>query len=353
MRLRRLAAYTLLALVVALAAARLYGGPVALIVVAGRSMEPTMRFGDVALAVRGGFKPGDIVVWCTGPFSCVVHRLLEIRGETAITKGDANPVPDPPVPLRLVEYRVVAVIPRELVWTPIAVYLAYEAVTSFRRAPRELSLETVAVIVVGSYVAVTFTTPILAPTPGPESLNIGELIPRIDLVAVKVLRNGTVTLDYRYKEAAISSITFCTASTASLTMPCTAEIEGTRITVRIPTEIYRTAYMAGTTLINVRLEALLKPMGRLEAVYPIHVGWLKPALKLEGCNLTVYNPNPAPLELNVTIYMGRGSTVEKLVVGANETVNTRLPKGSWLVEVAYPKPGGKTSKWVKRVTGCG
>ncbi len=94
--------------------------PVALLIVTGHSMEPTLEPLDLLLAVSPSLKepePRDIVVWCTDSLRlhCTVHRLLEINETTIVTKGDndkTNPAPDPPVPRTMLVYVVAARIPR-------------------------------------------------------------------------------------------------------------------------------------------------------------------------------------------------------------------------------------------------
>lgn len=94
------------------------GLPLALLIVGGRSMEPTYMPGDLLVAVRAGprdVKPGDVVVWCTPSGSCTVHRLVKVNSTVIVTKGDnnaTNPAPDPPVPASWLKYRVVLHIPR-------------------------------------------------------------------------------------------------------------------------------------------------------------------------------------------------------------------------------------------------
>jgi len=69
---------------------------VPLVIVSG-SMEPTLEIGDLVL-VRLGV-PVDLPVGSVVAFrlnsTIVVHRLVGVEGERLVTKGDANPEPDP------------------------------------------------------------------------------------------------------------------------------------------------------------------------------------------------------------------------------------------------------------------
>jgi len=87
---------------------------VPLVIVSG-SMEPALEVGDLAL-VRLGV-PADLPVGSVVAFrlnsTIVVHRLVGVEGERLVTKGDANPEPDPfPVYRRSLLGVVVGRIPR-------------------------------------------------------------------------------------------------------------------------------------------------------------------------------------------------------------------------------------------------
>ena len=61
------------------------------------SMEPTFSTGDLILVKESkDFRVDDIVVYQTGSV-LVVHRIVELRDGTVITRGDANNVEDAPI----------------------------------------------------------------------------------------------------------------------------------------------------------------------------------------------------------------------------------------------------------------
>ena len=80
-------------------------------VVLSGSMEPTLHVNDLVIdAPADEYKPGDIVVYQAGG-ALVIHRLIESDGTTAVTKGDANNVPDEPFPVNHIKGKLVRVFP--------------------------------------------------------------------------------------------------------------------------------------------------------------------------------------------------------------------------------------------------
>ena len=81
--------------------------------VRGGSMAPLLRDGDrVRIARARLYLPGDVVAFRAGDGRIVAHRLLGYRlhhGRLAcVTRGDAIPAPDPPVPFGQLLGRVVS-----------------------------------------------------------------------------------------------------------------------------------------------------------------------------------------------------------------------------------------------------
>ena len=80
-------------------------------VVLSGSMEPTLAVNDLIFIQKTDeYQIGDIVVYQEGK-TLVVHRLIEIDGETVRTQGDANDTPDAPVGIASVRGRVTGRIP--------------------------------------------------------------------------------------------------------------------------------------------------------------------------------------------------------------------------------------------------
>ena len=88
--------------------------------VTGFSMLSALWPGDVLSISRvdwDAYRPGDILLF-TRNRRLFVHRLVEVKGETAVTRGDASMDPDPPIHASAVLGRVSAVERRGV---PIAV----------------------------------------------------------------------------------------------------------------------------------------------------------------------------------------------------------------------------------------
>jgi len=67
--------------------------------VKGRSMTPAINLGDMVITgpaggwLSGEIEPGTIVTYQQGS-STVTHRVIEVEGDSLITKGDASEDPD-------------------------------------------------------------------------------------------------------------------------------------------------------------------------------------------------------------------------------------------------------------------
>ena len=80
-------------------------------VVLSGSMEPTLSVGDLLIVREAeGYLVGDVVVYQSGGMA-IVHRILSIDGENAITQGDANNAPDEPIPVETISGRVTTAVP--------------------------------------------------------------------------------------------------------------------------------------------------------------------------------------------------------------------------------------------------
>jgi signal peptidase I len=277
-------------------------------------MEPTLHTGDLALCVRpgpGDLRPGAIVVWYTSPVAGVIHRLVEVRDGYVITKGDANPGPDPPVPLRDVKYRVAAVIPRSI-WAPLALALAGVAsawyrstiVRALREPPGEL---VVASWVLGLLLAVTLGLEFLVEVPvysePPEiprpSISLDRIVYGPPWLEARIL--------YTSQGVSIQGIHSCLAypSTApGAPSRCQAFVLGNstvlvRFTPAMGRELYRLARGPVSSII-VHLN-LSVTHGFVYGVYRLPLNWQGLALSLNDTRLAISNPNPISFNVSVRV----------------------------------------------------
>lgn len=80
-------------------------------VVLSGSMEPELSTDDlVLLKACADYQPGDVVVYQSGDV-LVIHRLVEIGPDTAVTKGDANAVADEPIPAPAIKGKLIGKLP--------------------------------------------------------------------------------------------------------------------------------------------------------------------------------------------------------------------------------------------------
>lgn len=109
--------------------------PIALDFVAGSSMYPTASNGYMVLLVSARLSPpkvGDVVLY-SGRHMLVLHRVVEVEGDTLLVKGDNNPHPDPPVPREKVLYKAVLFIP-PTVWSALMALLIYALILLTHRS---------------------------------------------------------------------------------------------------------------------------------------------------------------------------------------------------------------------------
>lgn len=99
-------------------------------VVLSGSMEPTYSAGDLLIVKKmDHYQTGDLVVYQSGR-SLVVHRIIDMNGETVTTQGDANNAPDEPFAVSQIKGISVGSIPFVGTWfrilkTPVGLMAAF------------------------------------------------------------------------------------------------------------------------------------------------------------------------------------------------------------------------------------
>lgn len=80
-------------------------------VVLSGSMEPNLSKGDLIFVQRTEpLQLEDIIVYQSGS-SLIVHRIVSMYGDTIVTQGDANNVPDEPISTSQIKGKVIGHIP--------------------------------------------------------------------------------------------------------------------------------------------------------------------------------------------------------------------------------------------------
>lgn len=318
----------------------LFGGAVAY----SNSMEPSIRRWDIALFV--GAKPsiGDVVIYCLTRSFCVVHRYIAdcpYGYSCIVTKGDANPAPDPfPISLNMVKGVVVYVIPREL-WMPLFIY-----------AIALILLDIAKTRLVGIAATIVYTTTLLfiffiyGLTQPPLELTHIEF-PILYLSKIEFSHTTcTVTVSYigtpriTYAEAYVDGV-------KSYTL-----FNETYIIATIPYSIAKTISQRDTIEIQV-IANLNNGMGRLKGKYNIKLYGEPLEIKVLNGSLFIRNPNCFPIDINITfIYayragdIWRNKSMTLTIYGFKEAV-VNPPDGSRYVyaDIRYMILG--VDRWVR------
>jgi len=160
--------------------------PVSFSIAVGLSMFPTIRSGDVLVCIRKEYVPvtnGSIAGYRIG-WTNVVHRVVDIRGDTYVFRGDNN-VHSEHVPSSNVVCRVVAIIPMPIWVTATAAAQAATALYAVKHrnsaaVARMVALMVLAISIGSSGLSASFTDiAIVKPNP----------LPVVD----RIYMNGTVT----------------------------------------------------------------------------------------------------------------------------------------------------------------
>lgn len=286
--------------------ARLNISPISINIIVGHSMYPTLKQGDLAIGISASidkYSKGDIVIYCRSFNYCIIHRVISFENGTLITKGDNNPIPDPPVSPESVRYRVIFTIPAWL-WIPSLFLISSLSYIDIRR-PREslfsaFNLEAfLYTLILLSFV--TLFVIIIIQEPG-KATSIPT--PEITLKSIYFSENkSSVFLIYNLQNITLLSLQSCSVGTSNFTLPCEGSIySNDSLSVAIPEELLLRLYESDETYFQINLTITLDK-GVLLGRYPLIISWQKPELILEDSNLIIENKNPVPLRvLNATIY---------------------------------------------------
>jgi len=328
-RKKLLAVYITILLLVILFLGKLLYLPLAFMLIVGRSMEPMYRVGDLVVGVATYLKSysvGDVVVWCRDFLrtACVVHRVIDVSEDHVVTKGDANPGPDFPIPSSWVSYVVVGYAPLYL-WLPLiglAVFLAGYA--SYKESEKRIYIQPgfVAIAIIASYIAINafilgFTYIDNSP-PFYSTPRVDLLTTYLDIVNMVYVIMFNIS-EYRFINAvcSLSEGIFTNVSTAingsiarlSIDIPSQffsylwnkSSAKGISFLPSPPASVQESFDVSCTTIFD---KAMLS--GRYIAVF----SWREPIVKAFNDTLIVENQNPVPMKLHIELFSrARGSIV--------------------------------------------
>ncbi len=293
----------LVTLVVILLLVKLGASPVSLLVVPDSSMEPTLRPGDLLIAVKNRPHPGEVGVVCATPFYCMPRRVLDYRSSTAIIRADAGPLPLRPISASAVKYRAIKRIPL-YGWLPPLVALlgaaGYLWLYNGRLSPGSLAFRVFTLLITVAMIAA-----LLYP------LSVSYMYPYFDTpraelkrIEVKGLQGKVV---YTLEGIELVSASNCSIqelqreAQAAAEWSCNASVAGDTVYFTVPREAWSRAVKEGPEKLLLRLDISLA-YSSIKGRYPLALAPRPLKWRLRGRVLTFRNPNPVPVMVNVTVY---------------------------------------------------
>jgi signal peptidase len=337
-RLLRFAGYFLLVFVIFLGIARFIDFPVSMSMVGGRSMEPALFIGDLVFSVKGNYTVGDIViVEGLSKMGCIIHRVVNFTSDSVITKGDANPGPDPPVSRERVLYKVVFVVPR-LLWVPpvLAVFL-FLGFRYFRGLLHGAEVGRTLITVVLFFSILDIVTMTVIPV-----FHVHQTIevkrPNI------VLRSLSLSEDFRFFRAVYGSIILLEFKEVEWVRinasgrefyPDEFFIANDTLFVRVPQDVYDALYAnaSGITSSFWVYCKILFDKGDLYGYYPVTFAWRRLEVNVVNNTFVVHNPNPVAFNASFEIqYYGLDRFNRPYYVGSDRFNETLQPVSSFVVK---------------------
>ncbi len=296
-------------------------------VVSGYSMYPAITPGDVVVGVHKdltGFNVGDVVVWCGTLTHCIIHRVFKIGTDYVITKGDNNPLPDPPLTLALVKYRVILRVPAVL-WIPLLTSLLVTYLYMKRGTILRL-LYGLREVEVFTYLAFLFINVLVISLVPINYLSVPTVLttPSITLERVTLSSNGAeAVIKYNLRDLSLMYVENCVIAVEDAAFYCGAQVSNDSVIVEIPRKIYAIAISKPLTHVHFSLRVSLDK-GFLDGEYSVPLSWSRLVVEPSGPSLLVFNPNYGPVNV---------SYIRVQYVGLDEVFGTPKPLG---VEVLEP-----------------
>jgi len=297
-----------IAVVVFLVGIRVFEVPFGVNVIVSGSMYPTIDVGDLVVIVSINYNVGDIVMWCSTPTYCVVHRVVNISYENryVVTQGDANPIPDNPVSMKAVRGKVIAIIPK-LYWIPavsiILGYLIISGIRSFFRIPREALTE-----LIPTYLSLVMAFTVILTVYSSTLMLSYESNPiRISYTYLArgyiVDNTTTAVIDYTNSSFSIRSIIGCLIFHANESHPCMViNYTDRTVVIDIDRDILYRVNLDGTHSIYVKLDLKMTRKAVINgSLIKIPIFFKDIKIDILPNAVRIYNPNPIPIPINISI----------------------------------------------------
>lgn len=359
---------TITTVLVVLLMGKTLGLPIAVMLVSGNSMKPTLNPFDLVVgfhpSLTGGVKTGNIVVvvipgndWRT---TGVIHRVVKIYEENnvvyIVTRGDNVKYNDPPVPLYSVKYVITGRVPNYVTIPSLGILLGfivgyYALYYPFKRwkngtLPIPGSLATVIVIVFALFNMAYIGAVYLDSTSNRFSIPI-SLSERVS----EDLRNESIIVQLNYTNIRLLNIEDCFfvfhGEKLSSTPLLVENGSPSTIIVHVPRRLWSLAWnytseqVSSLALYPARISSFLSlsctikfSEGTLRDTYPLELVWSEP-LFVQGIDhsLVIINNNPVPLRIGLVLY---DVNISRVVMISNFTA-TRL--GNTTIEIPFTSYG--------------
>jgi signal peptidase I len=326
--------------------AREFYSPISINIVVGHSMYPSLKQGDLVIGASTSldkYKTGDIVIYCRTANYCIIHRVLNMSDGTVITKGDFNPIPDPPVSSNDVKYKVILSVPAPLWITLLFAVsaLSYLNVKNLRSSLfSPFVLESILYIFVLAVLVLSFVIAIVQYPGRADEIQVpGATLRSIELSPDR----STAIIRYNLNDLELRSIESCNAGAGGITYQCTGSLyNDSTMFINIPSGLYQSMFDSGETYFRLNLTLSLDKC-TLIGSYPLTIDWKPPNLSIENSTiLVIENRNPVPLQIinstvyymNATAYYGSPLLVETLHI-INSTVLPPMGKLSKSIQAKY------------------
>ncbi len=368
--LRRYVVPVLLAVLVVGFLGRFLGLPYFLSLVATRSMEPAFRPLDVVVVMRTHeVSVGDVVLWCSGPAYCVLHRAINVTSQGVVTKGDNNPLPDKgPIPFNRVVGKAVAKIPREVVVLGFA-FAAALALYSLLRGHGFGALASPVYLLLALYFLGSFGLVVLAPFALSDTTPT-VVKPRLVVSSVSVGREGDIVIVFsensNLEPVRIGNCSIrLTKTVEDYTGPrewrCYGVAGEKRVVLKVPLTAYYYANLAGSPSLLFEADIWFKPIGFMHAKGHVGIPYRTPCVRVESGVVEIANPNIYPLNVTVEKPLAGGREAKPIwrgvVMGEESVVLDFSNYTSIAVKISYVFKGklrvlngavmvaGKPAKW--------